>query len=44
VARLLAEDVPESEAPRLGRALRRTRRLVDRQLAALAPPPPPDGR
>jgi ParB family chromosome partitioning protein len=42
VARLLAEHVPEAEAPRLGRTLRRTRRLVDRQLATLVTAPPVD--
>jgi ParB family chromosome partitioning protein len=35
--RLLAEEVPASEAPRLARALRRTQRLLQRELAALQP-------
>lgn len=38
LARLVLEDVPAGETPRLARALRRTRRLVDRQLAGLATP------
>ena len=40
LARLLADDVPAAAAPRLARALRRTRRLVERQLGAVAPPTP----
>ncbi len=39
LARLLADDVPVSEAPRLARALRRTRRLIERQLEVAAAPP-----
>ena len=39
LARLLADDVPVSEAPRLARALGRTRRLIDRQLEVAAAPP-----
>jgi ParB family chromosome partitioning protein len=35
LTRLLGEDVPAGEAPRLARALRRTERLVQRQLSAL---------
>jgi ParB family chromosome partitioning protein len=40
LGRLLADDVPGADAPRVGRALRRTRRLIDRQLAAIVPPDP----
>ena len=40
LARLLADEVPAASAARVGRALRRTRRLIDRQLAALVPPAP----
>ena len=39
LARLLADELPAADAPRLIRALRRTRRLIDRQLEASAPPP-----
>ncbi len=39
LARLLAEEIPAVETPRLIRALRRTKRLIDRQLTASAPPP-----
>jgi len=40
LARLLADELPATEAPRITRALRRTRRLIDRQLeAALRPAP-----
>jgi len=39
LARLLADDVPVAEAPRLARALRRTRRLIERQLEVAAAPP-----
>lgn len=35
LAHLLAEEVPSEETPRVRRALRRTGRLVERQLAAL---------
>jgi ParB family transcriptional regulator, chromosome partitioning protein len=35
LARLLGEDVPLADVPRLARALRRTQRLIQRQLAAL---------
>jgi ParB family chromosome partitioning protein len=41
LARLLADEVPAAEAPRVARALRRTSRLVKRQLEALAPAGPP---
>src|SRR3989454_9083535 len=41
LARLLADDLPASDAPRIARALRRTRRLIDRQLEAVSPPAPP---
>jgi ParB family chromosome partitioning protein len=41
LARLLADEVPTREVPRVGRALRRTSRLVSRQLEALAPPGAP---
>src|SRR5438876_5871818 len=40
-ARLLADELPASDAPRIARALRRTRRLIDRQLEAVSPPAPP---
>jgi ParB family chromosome partitioning protein len=40
LARLLADELPASEAPRIGRALRRTRRLIERQLQVATPPPP----
>jgi hypothetical protein len=39
LARLLGEELGKAEIPRLTRALRRTARLVSRQLTALAPPP-----
>jgi ParB family chromosome partitioning protein len=39
LARLLADDVPVSEAHRLARALRRTRRLIERQLEVAAASP-----
>jgi ParB family transcriptional regulator, chromosome partitioning protein len=42
LARLLADELPASDAPRIGRALRRTRRLIERQLQVAAPPAPPD--
>ncbi len=35
--RLLTDDVPLAERPRLARALRRTQRLLQRQLAAIGP-------
>ena len=38
LGRLLADDVPGADAPRIGRALRRTGRLIERQLAAIVPP------
>src|SRR5881275_1104616 len=41
LARLLADELPASDAPRIARALRRTRRLIDRQLEAVSPPAPP---
>ncbi len=37
LARLLADEVPAAEMPRVGRALRRTKRLVERQLGAITP-------
>jgi ParB family chromosome partitioning protein len=37
LARLLADDVPAADAPRVTRALRRSARLIKRQLDALAP-------
>jgi ParB family chromosome partitioning protein len=40
LARLLGEELAPTEVPRVTRALRRTARLVSRQLSALAPPPP----
>jgi ParB family chromosome partitioning protein len=42
LARLLADELPASEAPRIGRVLRRTRRLIERQLQAATPPAPPE--
>jgi len=39
LARLLADDLPAAQAPRLARALRRTSRLIKRQLDAIPPPP-----
>ncbi len=39
LAGLLVEEVGPKEAPRLARTLRRTARLVQRQLTAIAPPP-----
>ncbi len=42
LARLLADELPAREAPRIARALRRTRRLIDRQLEAASPPAPQD--
>jgi ParB/RepB/Spo0J family partition protein len=39
LARLVTAELPPGETPRLARALRRTRRLVDRQLAGLAAAP-----
>ena len=41
LARLLADELPASETPRVSRALRRTRRLIDRQLDATSPPSGP---
>src|SRR2546430_8546283 len=43
LARLPADELSASDAPRIARALRGTRRLIDRQLEALSPPaaPPP---
>src|SRR5205809_982505 len=41
LARLLADELPASDARRITRALRRTRRLIDRQLEAVSPPAPP---
>ena len=38
LARLLADEVPVADAPRVARALRRSTRLIKRQLDALAPP------
>jgi len=38
LTRLLGEEVSVADAPRLARALRRTARLVQRQLAAIGPP------
>ena len=38
LARLLADEVPVGDAPRVARALRRSTRLIKRQLDALAPP------
>ena len=38
LVRLLADEVPAAEAPRVARMLRRTARLVQRQLAIVAPP------
>lgn len=40
LTRLLAEDVPAADASRVGRALRRTKRLVERQLGAMVPAGP----
>ena len=37
LARLLADEPPRAEAPRLARALRRTSRLIKRQLDAIPP-------
>src|SRR5882724_298114 len=42
IARLLADELPAREAPRIARALRRTRRLIDRQLEVASPPAPAD--
>src|SRR5439155_1112746 len=42
LARLLADEMPAREAPRIARALRRTRRLIDRQLEVASSPTPPD--
>jgi len=42
LARLLADELPAREAPRIARALRRTRRLIDRQLEVASPPAPAD--
>jgi hypothetical protein len=39
LARLLGEELASAEVPRVARALRRTARLVSRQLSALAPAP-----
>jgi ParB family chromosome partitioning protein len=39
LARLLADDLPAAQAPRLARALRRTSRLIMRQLDAIPSPP-----
>jgi len=39
LVRLLAAELPAAERPRLARALRRTERLLQRQLAAMPPPP-----
>ena len=41
LARLLADELPANETPRVSRALRRTRRLIDRQLDATSPPSGP---
>jgi hypothetical protein len=41
LAHLTTEDVPVAEVPRLRRALRRTRRLVEQRLEALTNPPIP---
>ena len=38
LARLLADEVPIADAPRVARALRRSARLIKRQLDVLAPP------
>ena len=38
LTRLLADEVPAADAARVGRALRRTKRLADRQLQALSAP------
>src|SRR5262245_10730180 len=38
LARLLADEVPVADTPRVARALRRSARLITRQLDALAPP------
>jgi ParB family transcriptional regulator, chromosome partitioning protein len=38
LARLLADEVPVADAPRVARALRRSARLIKRQLDVLAPP------
>ena len=38
LARLLADEVPVADGPRVARALRRSARLIKRQLDALAPP------
>jgi len=40
LARLLAGEIAPAEASRVSRALRRTSRMIARQLTALAPPPP----
>jgi ParB family transcriptional regulator, chromosome partitioning protein len=39
LTRLLADDLPAAQAPRLARALRRTSRLIKRQLDTIPPPP-----
>lgn len=39
LAHVPADEIPAAEVPRLRRALRRTRRLVDRQLLVIATPP-----
>src|SRR5205823_10178403 len=41
LARLLADELPASDEPRIARALGRPRRLIDRQLEAVSPPAPP---
>jgi ParB family chromosome partitioning protein len=38
LSRLLADEMSGADAPRIARALRRTRRLIERQLAAIVPP------
>src|SRR5690242_7357953 len=40
LARLLADELPAAQAPRLARALRRSSRLIKRQLDAIPPPGP----
>src|SRR3989441_111221 len=42
LVRLLTDELPTSEGARIARALRRTRRLIDRQLEAPSPPATPD--
>jgi ParB family transcriptional regulator, chromosome partitioning protein len=44
LARLLAEDVPVGDAPRVRRALRRTDRLIAKQLGAMEGQPPAGAR